>query len=253
MPSLDEAHRMFRAYSTTWYEPAMQMPLPLNRAITSTYLSLRAIDEVEDDPQLPPDSKAVILHGISRVFQQQWVADDFSWLAADHGALLPEVTQRIGEWALQAPVDIAGRIHETTATMAERMADWALSGWHVRNEADLDRYTYAVASTMVLLLSDLWSWYDGTRTNRWHSIGYGRAVQAVNIYIDAGRDRARGVDFWPEGWSADRMSAYAKRQMTLADAYVAALPPGPARDFCTPPATAAHLALLAPLPVAPAG
>ncbi|MGW6456858.1 squalene/phytoene synthase family protein [Streptomyces sp. NPDC055078] len=253
MPGIDEAHRMFRAYSTTWYEPAMQMPSPLNKAITTAYLSLRAIDEVEDHPRLPPEAKAAVLRGISRVLQQQWAADDFSWLTSDYGAELPEVTQRIGEWALHSPSGIAGRIHETTATMAERMADWALSGWHMRDEADLDRYTYAVASTMMLLLSDLWSWFDGTRTDRWHSIGYGRAVQAVNIYIDTGRDRARGVDFWPQGWHADQMSAYATRQLALADAYVAELPPGPARAFCTPPAAAAHRALLSTLPAAPAG
>lgn len=107
----------------------------------------------------------------------------------------------------------------------------ALSQCH----SDLDHYTYAVAGTLVLLLSDLWAWFDHTDTDRTHAIGYGRALQAVNILIDRREDTGRGVDFWPQGWELPDMLGYAERELVLATAYLDALRPGPARVFCERP------------------
>ena len=68
---------------------------------------------------------------------------------------LPEVTIRIGEWALLAPETIAPRIWDATAAMADRMAHWASSNWKIHTEADLDRYTFGVAGAVGLLHSYL--------------------------------------------------------------------------------------------------
>ena len=54
---------------------------------------------------------------------------------------------------------------------------------------------------------------------------------------------ARGVDFFPDGWSEDDMQGYARRNLTLADAYIKSLPLGPALDFCQIILTLGHATL----------
>ncbi|KAB7846858.1 squalene/phytoene synthase family protein [Streptomyces mobaraensis] len=234
MPSLPAAHQMVRAYSTTWYEPVTSMPRGLNEATTSAYLCMRAIDEIEDHPRLDDVTKARLLRCISHILQTDFTRSDVEAAYRGQDDVLPEVTLRLGEWTALAPREIAPRVLETFAVMADRMAEWVESGFAIHTERDLSRYTYAVSGTLVLLLSDLWAWYDGTRTHRTHGIGYGRALQAANILIDRGEDLERGVDFWPDDWQQADMLDYVRTQSGLADAYLDALPPGPARTFCGP-------------------
>jgi farnesyl-diphosphate farnesyltransferase len=154
----------------------------------------------------------------------------------DYRDILPEVTLRIGEWAILAPETIAPRIWDATAAMSDRMAYWAESNWKIETEADLDRYTFSVAGAVGLLLSDLWGWYDGTETNRSHAIGFGRGLQAVNIVRNQEEDLRRKVNFFPAGWSSSDMQAYARRQLKMAQLYTNALPRNsPALNFCQIP------------------
>lgn len=232
---LDEAHNMVRRWSTTWYEPVMKMPPRLNTALTAAYLCMRAIDEIEDHPALPASVKAGLLREASAVLQGRPSPEAMSRVFRGHEGSVEEVSLRLAEWALLAPTDIRPRVTETFATMAERMASWALAGFRVHTDDDLDRYTYAVSGTVVLMLADLWAWYDGTRTDRTLGIGYGRALQAVNIIKDVGTDRNRGVDFWPDGWSFVDMHRYTSREIQQAELFVSQLPDGPSRQFHLPP------------------
>ncbi|MEU1134381.1 squalene/phytoene synthase family protein [Streptomyces sp. NPDC005900] len=242
MTVLDEAHTVVRSYSTTWYDPVVSMPPRLNEATTAAYLCMRAIDEIEDHPALEGTVKATLLRDVSKLWQSRFTEGDFTALLSSHDQL-PEVTCRLGEWTALAPPDIAPRVLETFATMAARMADWAETDFAIHTEQDLNRYTYAVAGTLVLLLSDLWAWHDGTRTHRTHAIAYGRALQAVNILIDRDTDTTRGVDFWPDHWQRADLAAYCRAELAQADLYLAALPSGPARVFCERPLSMAHHAL----------
>src|SRR5437764_1186456 len=217
---------MLKKTSRTFFIPISRLPAgPLQDAVMSGYLCLRAIDEVEDHPRLDNRAKAMLLHSVSHTLQTSFTAGDFATAFGRYQLELPEVTLRIGEWALLAPPSIAPRVWEATATMADRMAQWADSGWIIRTEADLDRYTFGVAGSVGLLLSDLWAWYNGTQTNRIHAVGFGRGLQAVNIIRNRDDDLARGVDFFPPGWQAEDMFRYARRQLEMADAYPRAVPP----------------------------
>jgi farnesyl-diphosphate farnesyltransferase len=203
---------------------------------------MRAIDEVEDSPELDNFTKAKLLRRISLNLQagtDQSVVKDFSSELSDCH-LLAEVTLRIGEWALLAPETIAPRIWDATAAMADRMAYWAENNWKIHAQADLDRYTFSVAGAVGLLLSDLWAWYDGTRSDRTCAIGFGRGLQAVNILRNRAEDLRRGVDFFPDRWHEEEMHVYARRNLKLADRYTSALPPGPALDFCKIPLALAY-------------
>jgi farnesyl-diphosphate farnesyltransferase len=239
----EEALDMLKETSRTFFIPISRLPAGLQDAVMSGYLCLRAIDEVEDHPRLDNRTKAMLLHSISHALQTTFAAGDFTTALGRYQQELPEVTLRVGDWALLAPPSIAPRVWEATATMADRMAQWAGNGWMIRTEADLDRYTFGVAGSVGLLLSDLWAWYNGTQTNRIHAVGFGRGLQAVNILRNHAEDVARGVDFFPPGWRAEDMHAYARRNLALADAYTSALPPGPVLHFCSIPLALAYATL----------
>lgn len=229
--------------SRTFYIPISQLPSGLQEAVASAYLCMRAIDELEDHPELDNPTKAKLLRCVSQVLQSAtdgFAVDAFTQSFSPYQDQLPEVTLRIRDWAILAPVDIAPRIWEATATMSDRMANWADVNWTVQTEPDLDRYTFGVAGSVGLLLSDLWAWYDGTQTNRTQAVGFGRGLQAVNILRNRQDDRQRDVDFFPIGWSTAEMFAYAQRNLELADAYTHSLPTGPALDFCRIPLALAH-------------
>jgi len=204
---------------------------------------MRAIDEIEDHPTLDNQTKANILRSISLTLQAAvdgFTIDAFSQEFSSHEKLLAEVTIRIREWALLAPETIAPRIWDATGAMADRMAYWAERNWKIHTESDLDRYTFGVAGAVGLLLSDLWSWYDGTQTNRTYAVGFGRGLQAVNILRNHKEDLTRDVNFFPDGWSADNMQVYARRNLALAEAYTKALSAGPTLDFCQIPLSLAY-------------
>jgi farnesyl-diphosphate farnesyltransferase len=239
----NDALEILKETSRTFYIPIVRLPRCLQEGVASAYLCMRAIDEVEDHPTLDIESKAKILRKISLTLQagvDGFAADAFADSFYGYENILPEVTLRIREWSILAPESIAPRIWDATAAMSERMAYWAERNWKIENEADLDRYTFGVAGAVGLMLSDLWSWYDGTKTNRTHAIGFGRGLQAVNIVRNHNEDYSRGVNFMPPGWDAATIQAYARRNLILADAYTQSLPKSPALDFCQIPLALAY-------------
>lgn len=240
------ALEILKETSRTFYIPISRLPSELQEAVASAYLCMRAIDEIEDHPELDNPTKADLLRTISLSLQamdDDFTADELAIALSKHQKALPEVTIRIGEWAILAPETIAPRIWDAIAAMADRMAYWANSVWKINRESDLDRYTYGVAGAVGLLLSDLWAWYDGTQTNRNHAVGFGRGLQAVNILRNRAEDLTRQVNLFPNGWNQEDMQSYARHNLSLADAYTKALPKGPAKDFCQIPLALAHATL----------
>lgn len=246
MFTVSTALDLLQATSRTFYIPISLLPSRLQEAVASAYLCMRAIDQIEDHPNLSCAVKAKLLRQISLNLQAGTEfsrVEDFSEGFNGFEDQLEEVTLRVGEWALLAPDTIAPRIWDATAAMADRMAYWADCNWLIRNEADLDRYTFSVAGAVGLMLSDLWAWYDGTQTSRTEAIGFGRGLQAVNILRNHVEDLERGVSFFPDGWTVEDMQRYARRNLALADDYTTALPKGPALLFCRIPLALAHATL----------
>lgn len=240
------ALKTLKETSRTFYIPISRLPVGLKEAVTSAYLCMRAIDDIEDHGELDSVTKAKLLRQISLNLQsggENSQPEDFTAGIIEHQNAIPEVSFRIGEWAMLAPSSIAPRIWDATAAMADRMAYWAENNWKITTKTHLDQYTFSVAGAVGLLLSDLWDWYDGTKTNRSEAIGFGRGLQAVNILRNQSDDQNRGVSFFPEGWQAEDMHAYARYNLSLADSYTKALPNGPALQFCQIPLTLAHATL----------
>jgi farnesyl-diphosphate farnesyltransferase len=232
----DDSKRVLKATSRTFYIPISRLPSGLQEAIASAYLCMRAIDEIEDHPSLDGKHKAGLLEQVSQMMQSQTGNDHFGGeelneFLNDHASTLPEVTRRLGDWASQAPAAIAPRIWDATAAMADRMAQWALSGWHIQTQADLDRYTFSVAGAVGLLICDLSAWFDGFQLSRTHAVQFGRGLQMVNILRNRREDLKRGIDYLPVDWDIERLHRYARAHLTHVETYAQTLPRRPFTYF----------------------
>ncbi len=224
----------------------MRLPGDLRRAVASGYLCMRAIDEIEDHPDLPAGEKAVMLEQIGETLSAARTESELEALSAlvqSAGAALPRVSRLLPQHAMMAPDGAAQVIWKATAEMALRMGHWARSGWRILGEADLDAYTFDVAGRVGLMLNALWKWYDGTDGEPDLAVGFGRGLQAVNILRNRTEDEARGVSYFPPAWTAVEMMRYTRRQLDMGESYLARLPEGPAREFCQIPLRLAQATL----------
>ncbi|WP_217587243.1 squalene/phytoene synthase family protein [Lentibacillus saliphilus] len=217
-----EAMNMLKLTSRTFYIPITLLKPILKHTVGSAYLCMRAIDEIEDHEELPNDTKARLLLETSALLEEEtFDTPRYKELLQPYESLLPEVTLRLGDWLDVCPDDIVGKVKDSTREMATGMAKWTLNDWDIRTKDDLDDYTYYVAGLVGVMLSDIWEWHDGTKTDRDLAIGYGRGLQAVNILRNQDEDFAeRGVRFIPEGWGRDDVFAYAETNLQLADEYM---------------------------------
>jgi farnesyl-diphosphate farnesyltransferase len=230
--------------SRTFYIPIVRLPARLKEAVSSAYLCLRAIDEIEDHPSLDPADKADLLGSVSRTLQGQTRISSFSHEAletvfARHRSILPEVTLRLADWACHAPQSIAPRIWDATAAMADRMAFWARRRWAIESRDDLDAYTFGVAGAVGILLCDLWAWFDSEDMDRQQAIEFGRGLQLVNILRNRAEDLTRGADFYPRGWGDPEMRAYAYENLRRVQVFAHDMPAGPFAFFIRIPLTLA--------------
>jgi farnesyl-diphosphate farnesyltransferase len=239
------ATEVLRETSRTFYISIVRLPPPIKEAVMSSYLSLRAIDEIEDHTELDRVTKVNLLETVGAEIERRAHEPPrpFDEIFEPYHEVLPEVTNRIEEWLALSPDAIAPTIHRATSTMAQRMGYWVNNDWLVRNKRDLDRYTFSVAGAVGVLLADLWKWYDGTSSRIGDAIGYGRGLQAVNILRNRSEDLARGVDFFPHGWNATDFLCYARSNLVRGDAFVGGFPPGPAYEFCRGPQALAYATL----------
>ncbi|GLX68789.1 phytoene/squalene synthase family protein [Paenibacillus glycanilyticus] len=237
---LNDAMTMLKLTSRTFFIPINKLVPGLKEAVSSAYLCMRAIDEVEDDEKLPAPVKKELLLGAAKAMQEPNLEEALEQVWKPHRDKLPEVTVRMYEWAKLCPAGIAPTVYNYIKMMAEQMADWVGTSWKIHTEEDLDKYTYSVAGMVGEMLSDIWRWFDGTETDPVKAVAFGRGLQAVNIMRNRTEDMERGVDFFPDGWDLKDMLRYTRRNLKEADAYLAQLKKGPARTFCEIPLSLAH-------------
>lgn len=230
-----------RETSRTFFIPISLLVTELRETVASAYLCMRAIDEIEDHPDLEPALKSKLLHNIGDVLRSaQYSKETFIEMFKPFENALPEVTLRLYDWISFCPDEIRVKVVESTAIMASGMGDWVDKDWQIQSEADLDQYTYTVAGLVGVMLTDIWKWYDGTEADKELGIGFGRGLQAVNILRNYKEDAERGVSFFPDSYSLDDMFDYAHKNLSLADEYVASIETETIVNFCQIPLSLAH-------------
>ncbi|WP_085993540.1 squalene/phytoene synthase family protein [Oceanobacillus senegalensis] len=230
-----DANRVLKETSRTFYIPISLLKKPLQMTVGSAYLCMRAIDEIEDHEELDTESKIYLLHSIRDMLNDTFERESYQELIEPYKSKLPEVTIRLHDWLLVCPDEILGKVKESTSIMAGGMASWVEKNWVIKTKEDLDEYTYYVAGLVGVMLSDIWEWYDGTKTDRDLAIGYGRGLQAVNMLRNQDEDAERGVEFLPDGWSRADLFSYAEENLKKADTYIESIQTKTILRFCKIP------------------
>ncbi|AQQ52117.1 squalene/phytoene synthase family protein [Planococcus lenghuensis] len=239
-----EATAILKDTSRTFFIPISFLDGRLKSTVASAYLCMRAIDEIEDHPEIPSDAKQRMLRETARLLAAPSFDEPaYIQLIKPYDQLLPPVTLRLGDWIRLCPEGIALQVKQSTAEMAEGMAKWAEKGWNIQTKEDLDDYTYYVAGLVGSMLSDIWRWHDGTETDRQLAIGFGRGLQAVNVLRNVDEDAERGVSFIPDGWSRQDLFEYARKNLAQADKYVISIKNRRIVLFCKLPLKLAHSTL----------
>jgi farnesyl-diphosphate farnesyltransferase len=221
--------RVLKETSRSFFIPIVRLPGILQETIGAAYLCMRAIDEIEDHPTLDGATKAFLLRRLSwamqaRIADQNMKDAPLEAVFSSYKRILPEVTLRLSDWLAKVPIGIAPRVWDATIAMADRMAYWVENKWEILTEADLNSYTFSVAGAVGLLICDVLAWFDGSQVDREAAIQFGRGLQSVNILRNRAEDAARGVSFYPKGWSDAQMFAYSRKHIELAKISIAAIP-----------------------------
>lgn len=195
------------------------LPGALENAVRLAYLFCRIADTVEDDRILPASERIELLGRFAACFRPE--GPDLAAVARFRDGLpvhwrTSEEDDQFLSWhcepifAQYAMVPAAARagIDARVIEMCEGMAKYAAlrgeDGWFfLESVEDLRDYCYYVAGLVGLLLCDLWAWHDpaitGARLERLRSraVGFGLALQYVNISRDIPADHGRETVFVP--------------------------------------------------------
>jgi len=248
VPNLEkDAMQVLKETSRTFYIPITLLKRDLRLTVGSAYLCMRAIDEIEDHETMDSGVKETLLRKIKQLLLQNTFDEaTYKELIQPYKNMLPEVTIRLGDWLTICPKEIVNEVKESTAEMADGMADWVKRNWIIKTKEDLDNYTYYVAGLVGVMLSRIWKWYDGTETSHEKAIGFGRGLQAVNILRNQHEDFAeRGVRFIPEGWTRDDVFEYANENLRLGELYLESIKTRNILLFCKIPLALAKRTLKA--------
>ncbi|KOS68910.1 phytoene synthase [Lysinibacillus contaminans] len=241
-----EAMQVLKDTSRTFYIPITFLKNDLKTTVAAAYLAMRAIDEIEDHEELTNDIKFNLLTATSELLKGEFNAAAYETLLSPYANKLPEVTLRLADWLTFCPEGSRSIIQASTSEMAFGMAKWAKANWQVHTRDDLDEYTYYVAGLVGTMLSEIWEWGAGIKTDRELAIGYGRGLQAVNILRNQHEDMdERGVSFVPDGWTRDDLFAYAEENLAQADLYIKGIDKRSIKMFCRLPLALAHKTLKA--------
>ncbi|MDN7246566.1 phytoene/squalene synthase family protein [Planococcus shenhongbingii] len=240
-----ESMVMLKETSRTFFIPINFLEPALKKTVASAYLCMRAIDEIEDHPELEDEAKQHLLLAVSQMLHTTFDGDRYQALLQPYAHILPPVTKRLADWISVCPPEIVGKINESTAIMAGGMAKWVEKKWIIETKEDLDDYTYYVAGLVGTMLSDLWKWHDNTETDPELAIAFGRGLQAVNMLRNYDEDLERGVTFVPNGWDRNDMFNYANDNLAKADEYVKSIKNKRIIMFCKVPLALAHSTLKA--------
>ena len=231
--------------SRTFFIPISYLPSGLQEAIGSAYLCMRAIDEIEDHPNLGAKDKIALLQAISGLLKTDYRKEDIQAVFEPYRDVLPEVTLLLSDWIEYCPPGATAKVLESTKEMAEGMAKWVSKDWQIHDKEELDEYTYYVAGLVGVMLSDIWKWYDGTETDRDLAIAFGRGLQTVNILRNREEDAERGVNFYPDGWGFNEMLIHTEHNLALADTYIKSIETKDIVHFCKIPLELAKATLKA--------
>ncbi len=237
-PSLED---LLEKTSRTFALSIPVLPEPTRREVRIAYLLFRIADTFEDAAHWPPDRRIEAL----REFQTLLPAPSpararelaATWTAAGPSphagyqeliAQVPLVLDAFFSLEADAVASIAGHVGRSAEGMAGFVARDRDGSLALATLQDLRDYCYAVAGIVGEMLTELFllrrSALEPVASDlRARAATFGEALQLVNILKDSAVDAAEGRSFLPAAVPRADVFALARRDLTVAGEYIAAL------------------------------
>lgn len=208
--------RMLPEVSRTFALSIEALSPPLREAVRVGYLLCRILDTVEDDPTLDLGSREALFDAFDEAMTGRlWKARRFVRLAKQIGLgdvaaereLVLGAASVFRRFHALPPAQRTGMIPpilEMSKGMRKHAAETHAHGvLQIPDVPALEAYCYYVAGTVGELLTHLFLGavpVDATLATaiRERSVGFGLALQIVNIVKDAAEDQTRGVTYLPD-------------------------------------------------------
>lgn len=222
---------LLRITSRTFALGIERLPHILCEAGTAAYLMLRVSDYLEDNQEMQPEEKILLLNQWVNILRGEARVEDLVERVRGADVSNPDaiVTQHAAEILLHLrslPQELQEIIVQHVISTTLGMARWTRSGPNVNDEADLDDYMFEVAGRVGYLVTQLFAWYSLTIRRRLNEIlplarEFGLGLQTVNVIRGLREDFNRGWVYVPRkfmaliGISSEELFDPAHRQEAL--------------------------------------
>ncbi len=203
---------LLRTASRTFAIGIEQLPAVLCDAGTVAYLLLRVSDYLEDNEDMLPQEKVVllklwaeILNGSAKSLELTRSIQNADTSNPD--AVVAQHTEDILARLASLPQEAREIITQHVIHSTLGMARWVERGPQVDDEADLDDYMFEVAGRVGYMLTNLFAWYSTAIRNKKDLLlplarEFGLALQTVNVIRGLRKDYERGWVYVPKKFLA---------------------------------------------------
>ncbi|HLA08368.1 MAG TPA: squalene/phytoene synthase family protein, partial [Anaerolineales bacterium] len=204
---------LLRLASRTFAIGIEQLPGVLCDAGTVAYLLLRVSDYLEDNEDMPPGKKIVLLKLWAQVLNGEAISGELTSQiqnvdTSNPDAVVAQHAQDILARLASLPEEVRDLITHHVIHSTLGMARWVERGPQVNDEADMDDYMFEVAGRVGYLLTHLFAWYSSSIRNRIEKLlplsrEFGLALQTVNVIRGLRKDYERGWVYVPKKFLAE--------------------------------------------------
>ena len=204
---------LLRLASRTFAIGIEQLPGVLCDAGTVAYLLFRVSDYLEDNEDMPPGKKIVLLKLWAQVLNGEAISGELTSQiqnvdTSNPDAVVAQHAQDILARLASLPEEVRDLITHHVIHSTLGMARWVERGPQVNDEADMDDYMFEVAGRVGYLLTHLFAWYSSSIRNRIEKLlplsrEFGLALQTVNVIRGLRKDYERGWVYVPKKFLAE--------------------------------------------------
>lgn len=214
------AHEMLQKVSRTFALNIGVLPRAIKQPVLLAYLFCRIADTIEDDFELSPKQKELLLNQFSALFDApDWAlaAQVFTQSLPPHWAKGPGFDQILSyyvAWPLEllydSPKEDLLTVRKWVQEMSKGMIQYSnrrptQEDWFwIQDLKDMDQYCYYVAGTVGFMLCDLFylksTWITKARHSKMTELAnsFGLGLQVTNIIKDIREDFGRNTSFIPK-------------------------------------------------------
>jgi farnesyl-diphosphate farnesyltransferase len=199
---------LLRITSRTFALGIERLPRILCDATTIAYLLLRVSDYLEDNEEMEPNEKVMLLNLWVNILREEERVEALTVRLPQISTNNPDaiVAQHAKDLLLHLhslPYEVQEIIIHHVISCTQGMARWTKQGPTVHDEKDLDDYMFEVAGRVGYLVTQLFAWYSLTIRRREKEImplarEFGLALQTVNVIRGIREDYDRGWVYIPQ-------------------------------------------------------